>query len=205
MSHCPENVVVVEPCGELSHQGDTPYLSKQQACGDGLSMINNVFPTSIKTFLYDPHFQHYDAVVCIGCDTTYGPTWGDLMAIPRPFDIVLESPTLAFGGQYPISDHSGCKLVNTKDFDFSSCEDCGFNDSAQQSQYARSRKLVMFHCAGRPQENNRSADALSTLGTWCDSAAPGTYRGMACLGEKNLMKEPIKDMHRALCDPFGVQ
>ena len=53
MSHCPDTVVVVEPCGELSHRRGAPYLSEQRACGDGLSVINNVFPTSIRTFIYD--------------------------------------------------------------------------------------------------------------------------------------------------------
>ena len=64
------------------------------------------------------------------------------MAMPRPVDIVLESSTLAFGGgQYSPVDDTGCVVVHTKDFDFSDCEDCGFD---QESNFTKSRRPVML-------------------------------------------------------------
>jgi hypothetical protein len=117
MTHCPESVFMIEPCGEMiSHDRNAPYVSKEVPCGASASSgtrssIEHVMPTSIKTFIHDCHFQQFDVVVCIGCDTNYGPTWKELMLMPRPFHIAPEFSTTAFHGDYPTTDTMGCSVT----------------------------------------------------------------------------------------------
>ena len=195
MTHCPESVVMIEPCGELSHDGDAPYVSKEVSCAaSGGNSFEHVMPTSIKTFIHDPHFQHFDAVVCIGCDKNYGPSWKELMLMPRPFHIALEfSSTMAFHEDYPSTDTMGCSVTYSQDFDFSECPDCSFDDAKQETQYGKSRKLVVFHCTDYPQEKSRAAEAEKAIAPFCDSAKNGTYRAMACTAEHLLMSKRIND------------
>ena len=98
MQSCPDFIVVVDPCEELAHSGTTPYLSKKVICTSNISnrgverkiSKHDVLPTSIKSFINTPHMQHFNAIVCMGCDKNYGPSWDELMISQRPFHLVLE-------------------------------------------------------------------------------------------------------------------
>lgn len=196
MSFCPESVFMLEPCGELSHKGVTPWMSKEVTCNNGSSTstsIHNVLPKSIKTFIHEPHLQHFDAVVCIGCDKNFGANWEELMTMPRPLHIFLEFSVMAFQDDYPVQNTTGCSLVQSKDFDFSDCPDCGFHDKKQESQYGKKRKLVIFHCEEFPQDGNREAESKSILAPYCDNVQENTYRSMACAAEENLFADHIHD------------
>ena len=202
MKFCPKSVSMLEPCGELAHDGSDPWSSKAvlvpskscESSSSGLrnskqttTMIQNVFPKSIKSFVHETKFiQHYDAVVCIGCDATYGPTWEELMTLPRPFHVIIEATAKYATDYYPNAlDVDGCKLQERKDFDFSDCPDCGFDDKKQMSHFGKFRKMVVYHCGDHPQEfEKRLIESKTVLSVPCDNAKENTYRGMACTAEK---------------------
>jgi hypothetical protein len=212
MSSCPETVFMIEPCGELSNKfGSEPWLSKQITCdtsskitkiagmtsgktGDDLYMTHHmVAPTSIKTFLYSRHFQHFDAVVCIGCDKNFGPTWDELMSMPRPFHLILEFSRLAFTGDYPTEDQSGCSVKDVHDFDFSDCPDCEYNIRKSMSQYGKQRKLIVFHCKEYPQDKEKETLSKQILSDHCNNVKKGTYFEVACQSENMLFHPNISD------------
>jgi hypothetical protein len=216
MSSCPDTVYMIEPCGELSNKfGSEPWLSKQIRCdtrapmhdtnatssdmisgeiGDAPNMTHHmVAPTSIKTFLHTRHFQHFDAVVCIGCDVNFGPTWDELMSMPRPFHLVLEFSQLAFAKDYPIEDKSGCTLIRSHDFDFSDCPDCEYNIRKSMSQYGKQRKLIVFHCKEYPQDKVREVWARRNLSQYCKKVGNETYFDIACKSENILFDPNISD------------
>ena len=192
MDHCPAASVVLEPCGELAHDGDTPYLSKETSCQNPKSLkftrtIQNVMPKSVKSFVKElQHIQHFDAIVCIGCDPVFGPTWTELMLMPRPFHLVLEA-TADYAEDFPVIEikKSGCTLEDEKDFDFSDCPDCGFNDKRQQSQFGKKRKMFIYECKEHSQEvEKRRNDAQAILSEFCGPDINLlSYQGMACKGE----------------------
>ena len=80
MKHCPGSVFAIEPCGELAHNGDDAWSSEEVSCGDGSKSIHNGIPQKADTFIHSPHLEHFDAVVCIGCDKYHGSTWKDPMS-----------------------------------------------------------------------------------------------------------------------------
>ena len=97
-SHCPESVVVVEPildafsgyvpCSERDSSG------RSDSKGSGKTLVT-VLPitfkdyTSVMSMLPMP-----DAVVCIGCDSHYGPNRKMLEStFGRPFTLYLEYPS----------------------------------------------------------------------------------------------------------------
>ena len=145
MTHCPESVYMVEPCGELSHSGDTAWSSKEVSCGAS-KIIEHVIPQKINTFLHGSYVENFDAIVCIGCDKYYGPRWEEIMSLPRPFHFILEYPNAY---EFPIGNMAGCVKVESKEYDFSACPDCGFDDArvnAMIGKYAKFRKFFVFHC-----------------------------------------------------------
>ena len=179
MSHCPKEVTIIEPCGELSHAGDNPYFSGNIECGtSNQSTLLNVFPTSIKTFVGTSEATHYDVVLCIGCDAAHGPTWKELMLLPRPVTIILEaSIAYAWNGQrgyawngqrgsYPTEDElsDGCILKYKQKFDFSNCTDCGFHGPmVAHTDYGKSHQLVVLECLDRPPNAERHQKASAAL------------------------------------------
>lgn len=199
LDHCPATSFVLEPCGELAHNGDTPYSSKETHCQNPKNSkitrtIQNVMPKSVKTFIKD--IQHFDAIVCIGCDPMFGPSWTELMAMPRPFRLVLECTADYATQHYPVNEikKSGCTIKDEKYFDFSDCPDCGFDDKKQQSHYGKKRKMFIYECKEHPQEvEKRKNDAQALLSKECGSDVnPLSYRGMACKGE-GLMLSNMDD------------
>lgn len=201
MTTCPDTVFVLEPCGELSHNGSLPYSSKEISCSTNnhsKRVIRNVLPKSIKSFIKEQNMkQHFDAIVCIGCDTTYGPTWDEIMVLPRPFRLILEFSILAFNKDYPTTNKDGCSVIETEEFDFSECEDCGYEDAKQESKYGKKRKIIIFECMQNIQQNNnrkerieRIVDAKSQLESSCRNPQ-SKYLGMACLGEEHLISSLI--------------
>ena len=210
MDHCPAASFVLEPCGELAHDGDTPYLSKETHCQNPKNLkithtIQNVLPKSVKTFIKDS--QHFDAIVCIGCDPVYGPTWTELMAAPRPFHLVLEA-TAGYATQYyPVDEikKSGCIIKDEKHFDFSDCPDCGFDDKKQQSHHGKERKMFIYECKEHPQEvEKRRNESQAILSKHCGSNVnPLSYRGMACKGE-GLMLSNMDDTALLAVDALTV-
>ena len=189
MEYCPDTVFMIEPCGELAHDGYTPYSSKEISCNNNSkNSIQHVLPMSIKSFIKEnPHMQHFTAVVCMECDVT----WRELMTMPRPLHLILECSTMAFQKEYPVEGKDGCTVVDKQDFDFSDCPDCSFKDSRYGGHYAKSRKFVIFECNENVQNTiSRAAEAKSTLSRFCKEAQDKTYLGMACLGEKILFTSP---------------
>ena len=154
MKHCSESVFIIEPCGELAHNGDDAWSSEEVSCGNnGTKSIHNVIPQKTNTFIHGSDVEHFDAVVCIGCDKYHGPTWKDLMSLPRPFHLILE---YASAYPYPIGNKEGCSTVETKQLDLSSCPDCDYGDSkvnAVMGRYEMSRKFSIFHCTGEPESS----------------------------------------------------
>lgn len=188
MEHCPESVFMMEPCGELAHDGEMPWSSKEVSCG-GRVTVQNVLPKSIKSFLYETHMQQFDVIVCIGCDKTYGPNWQELMSMPRPFHLVLEFSTLTRETRYPMEDSDGCSIIATKDFDFSDCPDCGFDVEKNDpfTRYAKERKLYLWQCNEYPQDyTSRAAESKAVLAPLCNNAKASPYIGMACVAEELL-------------------
>ena len=202
MDHCPATSFVLEPCGELAHNGDTPHLSKETHCQNPNNLkitrtIQNVMPKSVKTFIKElKHIQHFEAIVCIGCDPVFGPAWTELMVLPRPFHLVLESTADYATQYYPVDEikKSGCTIKDEKYFDFSDCPDCGFDDKKQESHYGKKRKMFIYECKEHPQEvKKRRNDAQAVLSKECGSDVnPLSYRGMACKGE-GLMLSNMDD------------
>lgn len=93
--YCPELIVSIEPCGELStisKHGD-PWQSIMYPCHDesGGSTHLLVIPITIQEYVLSHHFAttDYDAVVCIGCDVHYGPKLQDFEALRGPFHLYL--------------------------------------------------------------------------------------------------------------------
>jgi len=88
-NYCPKTVVIVEPILEP--------LSVYIPCRNGRSgsythLIISPFP-----FIYYPRVKHnfpsFDAVVCIGCDSVFGPTRTMLEnSFKRPYVLYLEYP-----------------------------------------------------------------------------------------------------------------
>lgn len=197
MTECPDVVFALEH-GELSHNGSLPYSSKEVTCTTSnhihKRVIRNVLPISIKSFIKERHSkQHFDAVVCMGCDTTYGPTWAEIMVLPRPFHLILDSSILAFQKHYPTTNEDGCNVVSTEEFDFSECDDCGYEDSTQESKYGKRRKVSIFECLQNVQQNinQRKEEGMRSLDQYCrPQPHPATYLGMACLGEEYLLSSP---------------
>ena len=154
MTHCPESVFMIEPCGELAHNGDKAWSSEEVSCGsDGSTSIHNVIPQKIKTFIHSSYAEYFDAVVCIGCDKHHGPTWGDLMSLPRPFHLILE---YASAYPFPVGNKIGCSTVETKEFDLSSCPDCDYDDpkvNAVMGRYEMSRKFFIFNCTDEAESS----------------------------------------------------
>jgi hypothetical protein len=186
MTHCPSETFIVEPCGELSHDGSSPYFSREIECAKQAnhSMLLNVFPVNIKLFMHTQLAVHFDAVVCMGCDVNYGPTWAELMSLPRPMTLILEFSVVAFSEHFPVKDTDGCTIVTVKDFDFSSCKECGYDDKQQMSHHGKSRRLVMFKCGDRPQLAERKSQAENVLQRPCTGAKG--YKAMACVSERHI-------------------
>jgi len=77
MLHCPSEVVIVEPCAELSmpgyHHGvrqAAPWYSRMRPCpnpDDGEYLLTVVSATIQEYLTLRPKFS-FDAVVCVGCD-----------------------------------------------------------------------------------------------------------------------------------------
>jgi hypothetical protein len=99
LRHCPEQVVAVEPCGELTtHNASQPFISTYVECPADRTkrMIYTVAPITIRELLALPSTQTFDAVVCMGCDAGFGPTAKLLSAFRirnGAFDLYLEHPS----------------------------------------------------------------------------------------------------------------
>ena len=184
MTYCPATFFMVEPCGELAHDGNSVYLSTRVTCAEGGSKTLHVLPTSIKTFIHNPYFQHFDAVVCMGCDVNYGPTWDELMSFPRPCTIILEFSTLAFGGDYPTTDTRGCRVTHAEDFNFTDCPDCDY-DKDRYSEFGKLRKLLVYECGDYPQAERAGNGAALLKRSDCSSSL---HRHMACIYENNSIR-----------------
>ena len=74
------------------------------------------------------------------------------MTLPRPFHLILEFSIQAFNDDYPNKDVDGCKIEETREFDFSDCPDCGYDDKKQSSKYGQKCKMIMFLCQNRVQK-----------------------------------------------------
>lgn len=171
MSYCPETVFMIDTRGELADKAKNTWSSKEVSCGDGLRSIQNVIPQAITAFIHGQFVQHFAAVVCMSCDYSHSPSWEELMALPRPFHLVLEFSNLR---NYPKASKDGCSVVLIKKFDFS-------------------RTLVAYRCGDYPQETSRVIEAKKVLAPSCDKVQAGTYKEMACRAEELLFTSSIND------------
>jgi hypothetical protein len=98
--------------------------------------------------------------------------------------LILEFSVVAFSEHFPVKDTDGCTIVTVKDFDFSSCKECGYDDKQQMSHHGKSRRLVMFKCGDRPQLAERKSQAENVLQRPCTGAKG--YKAMACVSERHI-------------------
>ena len=120
LEHCPDEVVIVEPCGELAlpsiassklaipnagsggASGGEPrsWTSERVPCPGTAGAEGRTFVLTVVPLLFQPFFalQHdfvFDAVVCLGCNAalTKGPRREEFLTqVRRPFDLYLEIP-----------------------------------------------------------------------------------------------------------------
>ena len=120
LEHCPDEVVIVEPCGELAlpsiassklaipnagsggAAGREPrsWTSERVPCpgtagAEGRTFVLTVVPLLFQPFFALHHDFAFDAVVCLGCDAalTMGPRRKEFLTqLRRPFDLYLEIP-----------------------------------------------------------------------------------------------------------------
>uniref|UniRef100_A0A7S3U8I6 Uncharacterized protein n=1 Tax=Picocystis salinarum TaxID=88271 RepID=A0A7S3U8I6_9CHLO len=192
ITHCPSKVTIVEPCGELSHGGLTAWFSGNVSCRVTKEQtLVNVVPASIKTVIQSNPLFHHDAVVYIGCDPNYGPNWKELMMLPRPFKLLLESSFIT-SGKYPASETDGCTVVQEQDFDFNQCPDCQFSHPSQRT-YAKGRKLIIFDCGSRIVSIRSRDEANRLVQQLCDDIpspktrrSTSSYKALACTSEKHI-------------------
>jgi len=87
-SHCPKSFLVIEPILD-AFSGYVPCPN-----GEGETHIL-VLPITFKYYTeIKQEFPNPDAVVCIGCDSHYGPNRRYLeTTFPRPFVLYLEYPS----------------------------------------------------------------------------------------------------------------
>lgn len=194
MSSCPNEIFIVEPCGELvdvAGQEGLAYFSGPIACGSQSTTVH-VMPTTIAEFYQSPEMMNpFDAVVCIGCDPAYGPTWNMLASLQRPFRLLLEySLTYAPAvNEYASSKlyADNCTVRSQKVFDFSSCADCG------DTKHANRRVLLVIFCGARPMRKERETERRNALTlAWHKrifSRRPGRYQIEARKAELNI-KDP---------------
>jgi len=104
--HCPSEVVVVDPCGELvvtAATGQTDavdvdaWLSAVRPCrvANNRSFVLTVSPATALGFFKTRVMHRYDAVVCLGCDALISKGVRQAMLLgqlERPFDLFLEFP-----------------------------------------------------------------------------------------------------------------
>ena len=96
LRHCPDEVIAVEPCGELATgRANTPWLSAIRPCpaDPQRRLLYTVAPITIREYAALPLAHRYDAVVCAGCDGHLGPSL-DFFAkgLHRPVRLFLEHP-----------------------------------------------------------------------------------------------------------------
>jgi len=109
LQHCPREVTIVEPCGELAVNAAKPssslassgvvdpWLSAARPClaESGRQYVLTVSPATAASFFGSHAVHQYDAVVCLGCDALiqHGVRRSMLLKqLRRPVDIFLEYP-----------------------------------------------------------------------------------------------------------------
>ena len=109
LQHCPRDVTVVEPCGELTVTSTSaynaskqplrvnPWLSVAMPCptDSGKKFVLTVSPATAAGFFASKTVHYYDAVVCLGCDALVERGVKRSMLLDdlrRPVDIFLEYP-----------------------------------------------------------------------------------------------------------------
>lgn len=75
LEYCPEIVVSIEPLGELVTNTTLPYMSKMVPCAEEGKTMHVVNVPSTAADFADSSYGGiaFDAVLCIGCDSAYGP------------------------------------------------------------------------------------------------------------------------------------
>ena len=96
--YCPELIVAIEPCGEVTTKTSQAWQSIRRPCtGDsnaGRYTHIVVAPITAQEYMDSAHFRStaYDAVVCVGCDGDFGPRPEHLGMLRRPVSLYIEYP-----------------------------------------------------------------------------------------------------------------
>lgn len=191
LGYCPELVVALEPCGELvtgltNQAWQSIVVPCESRSENGSSSHSSthiiVAPVRAQQYFQSTHFHDtkFDAVICIGCDGTFGPKPEDLALIPRPFYLYMEypdayRPSVEKFKPESIADHicgNGTQPTRSKDY-VNSPEDFG---EVKYNEYALKRTLASYKC------EQMVATMASGFKLDC---LPSTisYEGMSCMSE----------------------
>lgn len=196
MKHCPLQVTVIEPCGELSNVDSKPHFSGLARCKTAAKMVfHQLSLTNIKTWVHSRSLTYYDAIVCMGCDPQFGATWEDIMMFPRPFNLILES-AYQLRGVYPTSNKDGCHVTHQESWNSTTRLESGLEDPFEVSwgSFAKERHLVIYSCGPRLQSASRKRKAKDLIRAICVNGRPNIganattrlYQAQACMSEKHI-------------------